>query len=73
MSVFTTLPSLPIDIVEQDDQSKTTEEYIDSDFHAGGSSQLPKFFNQEELSGLIKDLNLSKESSEVLGNFNGQF
>ena len=48
-------------------------EHINSDFHAGGSSQLPKFFNQEELSGLIKDLNLSKESSEVLANFNGQF
>ena len=39
--VFTNLPSLPIDIVGQDDQSNTMEEYIDPNFHAEGSSPLP--------------------------------
>ena len=46
------------------------EEYIDSDFHAGGISQLSKLFNQEEPSDLIRrELNFYKESSEVLANF----
>ena len=70
VSVFTTVPTLPIVIAEQDNQSKAMEECIDSDFHAGGNSQLSKLFNQEELSDLIRmELNFYKESSEVLANF----
>ena len=70
MPVFTILPTLPIVIVEQDNRSKTMEQYIDSDFHAGGISQLSKLFNQEEPSDLIRrELNFYKESSEILANF----
>ncbi|CAI9716317.1 Hypothetical predicted protein [Octopus vulgaris] len=38
----------------------------DSDFDCFESAIEPKLFNQDELSDLIRDLNLSKESAELL-------
>ena len=63
---FTTLP----DIDDEDEVTEDTEvplpvqDYDDSDFE--GTSHLPQTFTQDELSDLVRDLNLSKEQAEVL-------
>lgn len=64
--MYKTLSSLPADTIEQGNQSNAMEEYIDPDFHAGKCFQLLKLFNQEVLSDLIRDLNSTKKSLEIL-------
>ncbi|KAK5649680.1 hypothetical protein RI129_000709 [Pyrocoelia pectoralis] len=63
---FSSLPSLPEDdaALPTFDEIQCMSSENDSDFEADLSS--PQRFNQQELNDLIRDLNLSKESSELL-------
>ena len=65
MPQFSHLPEKPSewDFVHQASES-CSESDVSSIFEESSTS--PKQFNQEELSDLIRDLNLSKEASEVL-------
>ncbi|KAK4883549.1 hypothetical protein RN001_006868 [Aquatica leii] len=63
---FSSLPSLTEDDAELPtfDEIQCMESENDSDFEANLSS--PQRFNQQKLNDLIRDLNLSNESSELL-------
>lgn len=63
---FSSLPELTEDDTETStsDEVKRIQSENDSDFEADLAT--PQCFNQEELNDLIRDLNLSKESAELL-------
>ena len=69
--VFKSLPDLtdcdgvPISDVDEDD--KNDEEYVNEDL-----SSEPKLFDQGELNDLVRDLNLTKKSAELLASRLGE-
>ena len=60
----THLPDLPMDCDDFDEKLGSSSDDNASVFE--GTSSIPEQFKQEELSDLIRDLNLSKEASEIL-------
>lgn len=50
----------------EEDMASDIEHESDVDFDEFGSSSIPQTFSQSELNDLVRDLNLSKEASEVL-------
>ena len=71
--LFNKLPALFIDEhsdEEQHDYKELTD--VDDDDRDFACSSTPVLFDQQDLSDLIRDLSLSKESSEVLGRVLGR-
>ncbi|KAI6650637.1 hypothetical protein LOD99_7687 [Oopsacas minuta] len=64
LSKFNPVPDLSIDCDGIDEDLDTTCHFSESEVEV--SSSLSGQFNQEELNDLIRDLNLSKECSEIL-------
>ena len=64
--VFEGLPQLEFTIFSADDLSSTDTETTIADYDFPPSLSPPQLFSQKELNDLARDLNLSKESSELL-------
>ena len=64
--VFEGLPQLESALSSEDDLSSTDIETTIADNNFSPSLSPPQLFSQNELNDMARDLNLSKESSELL-------
>ena len=74
---FTSLPDLTedetlLEAMEDTDSSCSNYRFTSMDAEASSLSTNPKPFSQRQLNDLVRDLNLSKESSEILASRLGE-
>ena len=66
LSILTPPDSYQLDRDESNSDEDVARDVSDADFHPE-KSDWPHLINQSELSDLVRDLNLSKAQSELLG------